>query len=110
MTGVFDERILPPPLANLVATFSHWVESEIGAIGRADAVGEPVFHYTTGMGLEGILSSGSIRLTDLGEARSTDNRLRIACREGPFASFAVTSSAASDFTLPLSLRRYQVWT
>jgi hypothetical protein len=65
----FDPAILPPVLFNQVATFSRWVDAELVSSGHADAVNGPVVHYTTAAGLEGILSSGSIRLTDLGQAR-----------------------------------------
>jgi hypothetical protein len=67
MTDIFDESILPRPLADLASTFAQWVLSTIVASSHVDTVDQPIFHYTKKKGLEGILMSGSIRLCDLGQ-------------------------------------------
>jgi hypothetical protein len=71
----FDETTLPAHLTNIVSNFSDWAYRAIEAECVADAVSSPVFHYTTKQGLEGVLSSGAIRLTHLGDlAKVGDNQ------------------------------------
>jgi hypothetical protein len=70
----FDETMLPAHLTDIVSNFSDWAYRAIEAECVADAVSSPVFHYTTKQGLEGVLSSGAIRLTHLGDlAKLGDN-------------------------------------
>jgi hypothetical protein len=66
-TMSFDETMLPAYLTDIVSHFSDWAYRAVEAECLADAVSSPVFHYTTQQGLEGILSSGAIRLTHLGD-------------------------------------------
>jgi hypothetical protein len=56
---------LPAHLTNVIAAFTEWAYQKIDASCRDDAVASPVFHYTTEVGLRGILSTGAIRLTFL---------------------------------------------
>jgi hypothetical protein len=67
MSVTFDERVLPKHLANIITAFSEWTSAKIDERCQVDVVDAPVFHYTTSAGLEGILGSGFIRLTDLGQ-------------------------------------------
>ena len=94
----FDPAILPPPLSNHVATFSRWVDAELVLSGRADVVNDPIVHYTTREGLEGILNSGSIRLTDLGQARDDSEFLygRGLAKDALTEAFAVAGTGARD--------------
>jgi hypothetical protein len=61
MRITFDENILPQPLVAAIAEFAQWVDTKIVEQSRADAVDSPVFHYTTRVGIEGILGGGFIR-------------------------------------------------
>ena len=70
----FDESTLPALLADSVLNFSDWAHRAIEAHCVADAVSSPVFHYTPQQGLEGILSSGAIRLTHLGDLASLGDK------------------------------------
>ena len=77
----FDEAMLPAHLTDIVSHFSDWAYRALEAQCLADAVGSPVFHYTTQQGLEGILSSGAIRLTHLGDLAKfgDDHEFLYAC-------------------------------
>jgi hypothetical protein len=67
MTTMFDESSLPEPLIATIAQFAQWVDTKIVEQSRGDVVDSQVFHYTSGAGVEGILSSGFIRLTHLSD-------------------------------------------
>jgi hypothetical protein len=103
-----DSAILPPPLSNHVATFSRWVDAELVLSGRADVVNDPIVHYTTREGLEGILSSGSIRLTDLGQARDDSEFLygRGLAKALLTEAFAVAGTGARDHDEAISTRLF----
>jgi hypothetical protein len=77
----FDETMLPAHLTDIVSHFTDWAYRAVEAECLADAVSSPVFHYTTQQGLEGILSSGAIRLTHLGDLAKLgdDHEFLYAC-------------------------------
>jgi hypothetical protein len=102
----FDPAILPPPLSNHVATFSRWVDAELVLSGRADVVTDPIVHYTTREGFEGILSSGSIHLTDLGQARDDSEFLygRGLAKDLLTEAFTVAGTGVQDDAEAISTR------
>jgi hypothetical protein len=63
----FNESTLPAHLTEIVSNFEDWTYGAIEAQCVADNVSSPVFHYTPQQGLEGILRTGAIRLTHLGD-------------------------------------------
>jgi hypothetical protein len=74
----FNEAMLPKHLTDIVTSFTDWAYREIEVHCRADTVKSSIFHYTTQVGLEGILGSGAIRLTHLAKVFGDDQEFLYA--------------------------------
>ena len=55
---------LPPVLQEAISKFSAWAEQHLLAEQHANTIATPLYHYTNGYGLKGILESGRIWFTD----------------------------------------------
>jgi hypothetical protein len=55
---------LPPVLQEAIRKFNAWTEQHLKAEQDASTIAEPLYHYTNGHGLKGILESGRVWFTD----------------------------------------------
>lgn len=55
---------LPPVLQQVIDNFNSWVRETIRAEQDQNTIKEPLYHYTDGRGLKGVLESGQIWFTD----------------------------------------------
>jgi len=55
---------LPPELSDAIDTFNRWAAAYLQAEQDADVIGDALYHYTDGRGLQGVLRTGQIWFTD----------------------------------------------
>jgi hypothetical protein len=58
------KRPLPPVLQDAICRYRAWAEQHLLAEENASAISVPLYHYTDGHGLKGILESGRVWFTD----------------------------------------------
>jgi hypothetical protein len=59
-----NQNVLPAVLQEAIDKFSTWAKQHLQAEQDASAISVPLYHYTDGRGLKGILESGRVWFTD----------------------------------------------